>query len=185
LADEDISWLQFKKREILSRITHVIDCEAYSSGKDVFLREVSIYRVKTGECASFQIYMPIVLFDEKDRCVIYQINRVHGLPIVRSKLTYDFFTFEEGMKFMTDEFTSSNADLIAYKGGDIERNLLNKMGVKCLNLEVFMCPKYADLLIKYGYVAECCPYHISDKFHCSKHEVRVFTVFILDQIAKT
>lgn len=29
LADEDISWLQFKKREILSRITHVIDCEAY------------------------------------------------------------------------------------------------------------------------------------------------------------
>lgn len=122
--------------------------------------------------------MPILLFDEKDRCVIYQINRIHGLPIVRSKLTHDFFTFEEGMKFMTDEFTSSNADLIAYKGGDIERNLLNKMGV-------FMCPKYADLLIKYGYVAECCPYHISYKFHCSKHEVRVFTEFILDQIAKT
>ena len=44
------AWLQFKKRETLSRITHVIDCEAYSSGKDVFLREVSKYRVKTGEC---------------------------------------------------------------------------------------------------------------------------------------
>jgi hypothetical protein len=32
------------------------------------------------------------------------------------------------MDFLTEEFMT-NADLVAYKGGDIERNLLNNMGV--------------------------------------------------------
>jgi hypothetical protein len=77
---------------------------------------------------------------------------------------------------------TSNADLVAYKGGDIERNLLNNMGVQCINLEVLTCPKYVDLLTKYGYQQECCPYHIAQSYHCSRHEVKVFTQFIEELI---
>ena len=97
---------------------------------------------------------------------------------MREKLTDDFFTLEESMTFLTNEFIC-NADLVAYKGGDIERNLLDNMGVRCINLEVLECPKYADLLTKYGYIQECCrPYHLADTYHCSKHEVKVFTQFV-------
>jgi hypothetical protein len=121
--------------------------------------------------------MPFLPFNEKQYTIRYQIRNIHGLPIVRERLTDDFFTLEESMTFLTKEFTS-NADLVAYKGGDIERNLLNNMGVHCINLEVLACPKYADLLTNYGYVQECCPYHLADTYHCSRHEVKVFTHFV-------
>jgi hypothetical protein len=71
-----------------------------------------------------------------------------------------------------------NADLIAYKGGTIERDLLNSMGFKSINLEILGCERYYQLLTKYGIVAKCCPYHLSGKYHCSKHKVEVFTRFI-------
>ena len=74
----------------------------------------------------------------------------------------------------------NNADLVAYKGGDIERNLLNNMGVRCINLEILGCPKYVDLLTKYGFVSECCSFHMTDTYHCSRHEVKVFMHFVKD-----
>ena len=174
LSVEERQMINSRKKEIALRITHVIDCEAYTNVKK---REVSVYRVKTGECSSFQVYMPFVPFNEKNYTIQYQIQKVHGLPIVNKRLTSDFFTLEESMDFLTKEFLS-NADLVAYKGGDIERNLLNTMGVRCINLEVLSCPKYAELLTKYGYEQECCEYHIGNYFHCSKHEVKVFSEFV-------
>ena len=177
LSVEERQMINSRKKEIALRITHVIDCEAYTNVKKTFLREVSVYRVKTGEFSSFQVYMPFVPFNEKNYTIQYQIQKVHGLPIVNKRLTSDFFTLEESMDFLTKEFLS-NADLVAYKGGDIERILLNTMGVRCINLEVLSCPKYAELLTKYGYEQECCEYHIGNYFHCSKHEVKVFSEFV-------
>ena len=182
-TEDEMNIVNVNRKIIASRITHVMDCEAYSnSAKKVFLREVSVYRVKTHECSSFQIFMPFVPFNEKQYSVRYQIRNIHGLPVVKTRLRNDFFTLEEAMTFLTKEFTS-NADLVAYKGGDIERNLLNNMGVRCINLEVLACPKYVDLLTKYGYRQECCPYHIADSYHCSRHEVKVFTQFIEELIS--
>ncbi|CAB3995357.1 Hypothetical predicted protein [Paramuricea clavata] len=129
------------------------------------------------ECSSFQVYIPFVPFNETDYTIRYQIRKVHGLPIVNTRLTDDFFTLKESMDFLTKEFLN-NADLVAYKGGDIERTLLNNMGVRCINLEVLACPKYDVLLTKYGYEQECCKYHLGDYFHCSKHEVKVFSEFV-------
>jgi hypothetical protein len=182
LNGDEMNAVNAYRKIIASRITHVIDCEAYSnSAKKIFLREVSVYHVKTHECSSFQIIMPFVLFNEKQYSIRYQIKNIHGLPMVKERLTNDFFTLEEAMTFLTKEFTS-NADLVAYKGGDIERNLLNNMGVRCINLEVLTCPKYVDLLTKYGYQQECCPYHVAQSYHCSRHEVKVFTQFIEELI---
>jgi hypothetical protein len=169
------------RKLIASRITHILDCEAYTMKKKVFLREISVYRVNSEECSSFQVFMPFVPFNEKQYCIRYQIENIHGLPIVKKRLTSDFFTLEESMDFLTKEFMS-NADLVAYKGGDIERRLLNNMGVGCINLEIFNCPKYVDLLTIYGLVPECCQYrtvdNVLDNVHCSRHEVKVFSLFV-------
>ena len=73
-----------------------------------------------------------------------------------------------------------NADLVAYKGGTIERDMLASMGFKGINIEIIRCDKYANLLTKYGILSECCPYHMYDTCHCSKHEVQVFIYFLQD-----
>ncbi|CAB3977894.1 Hypothetical predicted protein [Paramuricea clavata] len=177
LSYEERGMVEENKKEIVSRITHVIDCEAYNNKKKTFIREISVYRVKTGECSSFQVFMPFVPFNESNYTIDYQIKRIHGLPVVRKRLTDDFYTFKESMTFLTDEFMR-HADLVAYKGGDIERTLLNNMGVRCINLEILSCPKYIDLLTIFGQTQECCPYHLGNHFHCSKHEVKMFAHFI-------
>ncbi|CAB3977942.1 Hypothetical predicted protein [Paramuricea clavata] len=116
--------------------------------------------------------MPFVPFNEYSYTIEYQIKKIHGLPIVRKRLTDDFYTLKESIAFLTDEFMC-NADLVAYKGGDIERTLLNNMGVRCINLEILTCPKYADLLTIFGQPQECCPYHLGNHYHCSKHETQL------------
>jgi hypothetical protein len=123
--------------------------------------------------------MPSVYFNERKYAIQYQIKNIHGLPIVTERLTKYFYTLEEGTRFLTLEFMA-NADLVAYKGGDIERDLLNNMGIRCINLEILGCPKYEVLLSKYGIVTECCTYHNKGSYHCSKHEVKVFTRFVRD-----
>lgn len=65
----------------------------------------------------------------------YQIWKIHGLPIVRERLTHDFYLYDEVLYFLRSEFIK-NADIVAYMGGTIELDLLIHMGFKSINLEV-------------------------------------------------
>ena len=162
----------------------MIDCEAYTQRGRTLLCEVSVYCIRENKCSSYQINFLCVDFNERDRCVKYQIDHVHGLPVVHSRLDDNFFTYNEVMMLLQMEFMK-NADLVAYKGGTIERDMLYKMGVKGINIEIIGCEKYAELLTKYGIVAECFPYHVYDTCHCSKHEVQVFNYFLQEVLNDT
>ena len=90
-----------------------------------------------GTCVSYQIYMPQLYFNENSRTVRYQIEHVHGLPVVRERISDDFYTYGEVMAMLERQFLSF-ADLVAYKGGTIERDLLSSMGVKSLILRCWV-----------------------------------------------
>ncbi|CAB4007373.1 Hypothetical predicted protein [Paramuricea clavata] len=170
------------QKDIVSRITHVMDCEAYTLGKNqVYLREVSVYRIRDKKTFSFQIYMPDIYINPK--VVHYQIHHVHGLPVVREKNNEDFLQYRDVYKVLCEEFMTS-ADLVGYKGGTIERDLLKKLGTKGINIELLGCEKYANLITKYGITPERCPYHLYGDYHCSRHEVQVFAHF-LNELAQT
>ncbi|CAB3982321.1 Hypothetical predicted protein [Paramuricea clavata] len=158
------------QKDIVSRITHVMDCEAYTLGKNqVYLREVSVYRIRDEKTFSFQIYMPNIYINPK--VVHYQIHHVHGLPVVYEKNNEDFLQYHDVYKVLCEEFMTS-ADLVGYKGGTIERDLLKKLGTKGINIELLGCEKYANLITKYGMTPERCPYHLYGDYHCSRHEVQ-------------
>jgi hypothetical protein len=75
--------------------------------------------------------------------------------------------------------TFENAKLVGYKGGTIERDMLNHMPIGAINLEVLGCPKYVTLLDKYGIAQQDCGYHIQNGvYHCSGHEVQLFSYYI-------
>ena len=162
----------------MERITHIIDCEGYSGQHKTYLCEVSVYDIKNYMCVSYQIYMPQLYFNENSRTVRYQIEHVHGLPVVRERISDDFYTYGEVMAMLERQFLSF-ADLVAYKGGTIERDLLSSMGVKSINIEVLGCPKYTQLFTLSGIDHWCCRYHIYNSFHCSAHQVEVFKHFIM------
>ena len=160
------------------RITHIIDCEAYIWHKKYFLREVSVLCRSTNIVTTYQIYIPnVTLFDENDRGVRYQIGVIHGLPIERHRVDNNFYLYHEMINMLRKIFES--ADLVAYKGGNIERDLLNMLGVSCINMEIMACPKYERLLLKYDVKHDDCGYHIAKgKYHCSRHEVKLFSQFL-------
>ena len=74
--------------------------------------------------------------------------------------------------------------LIAYKGGEIERKLLNALYIPNINLEVWDCPKYNDLVSVYSPpdMLNCGLHtHFSHTVilpHCPKQETFVFKMWL-------
>ena len=165
------------KSNVTGCITHVMDCECYIVNKKWYLREVSVFDLKTNELYMYQIYY-FANEVSYNKSMAYQINVVHGLPLIRGKVTNDFFRCSNVLFFLSQHFQNSNT-LVACKGGTIEYKTLKSMNVKSINIEILGCPKYENLLSKYNIEhIKCCKYHKSNLFHCSGHEVEVFTRFI-------
>ena len=67
--------------------------------------------------------------------------------------------------------------LIAYKGGQIEKEILENMGLPCVDLEEYGCPKADALWRSYFNPGTSCGHHKVEtlKFiHCSKQETFLF-----------
>lgn len=175
---EESLFLKHNVGSISKRITHVFDCELFCERKQKFLRECSVYDVRRRIVYNFHVY-----YSRKElawtKTINFQIRKLHGLPLVRYKKTDDFFTQVECLKNLQELFTSSSDVFVAYKGGQIERDLCRKFNVDCINLELLGCPKF-EMLKKIG---ENCIYHLPNKdsqreYHCSKVEVQTFAKFV-------
>jgi len=59
---------------------------------------------------------------------------------------------------------------VAYKGGCIERHLLNGLGIPNINLEDIGCPKINDIILECPFTFPTCGHH-KKNFHCPKQEV--------------
>ena len=46
-----------------------------------------------------------------------------------------------------DGTANSRQTVVAYKGGHVEKDLLNKLNIPCLNLETWGCPKCPHCLL--------------------------------------
>jgi hypothetical protein len=168
------------KKHVLGSVTHIMDCECYTVNKRMRLREVSIHNVCDKKTFTYHIYH---LKDEipYTKTVHYQIYKIHGLPIVHSKITKDFYTTDEVYFFLKQHFLEKDV-LVAYKGGRVEYDILAGLDTKSVNLEVFGCPKYKELILKHNMKQECCCYHLNDSYHCSGHEVKMFARFVSENM---
>ena len=175
LGNDEQQYVNKYKHEIVNRVTHIIDCEAYTLAKKHYLREISIYRVCDGQTFSYQIYTPDLYLCDKS--IAYQVKHIHGLPQVHTRRNEDFLLYREVLKILRDEFLA-RADLVAYKGGVIERDFLKFLGTKGINLEILGCEKYNHLITKYGILPMRCRYHNPGDYHCSRHEVQIFALFL-------
>ena len=68
LRNDEQQYVNKHKNEIVNRVTHIIDCEAYTLVKKHYLREISIYRVCDGRTFSYQIYTPDLYLCDIELC---------------------------------------------------------------------------------------------------------------------
>jgi hypothetical protein len=73
--------------------------------------------------------------------------------------------------------------LIAYKGGNYEKNLLADLNIPSVNLECFGCPKAQKLFDQMIWLETCGKHLTVDAYqHCPKVEVEAYGLWLEEQL---
>ncbi|GFU97688.1 uncharacterized protein TNCV_4455741 [Trichonephila clavipes] len=117
---------------------------------------------------------------EVRQTLYFQSKHVIGLPITPGRNERDCIQYECLEKVLKDIYyfcQRSGANVVAYKGGEKEKNILERLEIPSVDLQCFGCPSFKDL-IKFGRVYSAlrdCGHHTELKkgklMHCPKAEV--------------
>ena len=158
----------------MNTIGSIIDMDGFIVNKKFYCKELGMLRINEEVAISYHFKMPFRWMDlnDKDRknCS-HLIKNVHKLPLY----TANSLPPQHLEDIVKDFYDSIGKSPIAYKGGSIEANLLRKLNIPSVNLEIYGCPK-AEYLFNNMVWLETCGKHIgTDPYlHCPKTEVEAF-----------
>ena len=133
----------------------ILDLEGFFINKTFHVRELGYY-TWNGEHSRHAFSIPIpykTLHDKDKRTVNFVCRKNHGLayqpcapeifqdPRILGPLVKDIHQ-EYSERAQSSE---GKRTVVGYKGGHVEKDLLQKLNILSLNLETLGCPKYDDL----------------------------------------
>lgn len=153
----------------LHNITHIIDIDGFYVNKHFYPKEICLLSVDNDDALRIDVRLPMS-FNElthKQRSqVCYVTKFVHGLywtndidtsGLKAERMLYDAKNVPTIIRAALREYADRRRSflepdpqvLIAYKGGNLERNILVAAGIPCIDLEVYGCPRF-ETLIQYN-----------------------------------
>ena len=128
-----------RNQNIAKRVTHIIDCEGYSTPHTkVFLREVSVWVRKSDVVETYHIYMPNrKLFNPQHKCVRYQIFQVHGFTRGGVRVDELYIYYETLLKPENIDlcvFSKKQSDTVVYDSRCDENGILTHVNEKVIYL---------------------------------------------------
>ena len=160
----------------LEWICLLIDLEGFFIEKIFYCRELG-WRSRT-ERGNVKYRIPHYFHQltPKDKVTTtYVTKRVHGLTFYDhpNEQAKPQACVQQDILQLYQRFKSPNQDLVAYKGGHIEKDILKRLNILTINLEHWGCPKF-ETLLKQGFqeVADCGHHHPSG--HLSTIECETF-----------
>ena len=127
----------------------VIDLEGFFVQKKFQVREMGYYSWNE-HFDRHAFYQPAALKDlsHKDKKTVnFAKYNVHGLtyrPRYQER-AYEYDEVDIVLLRLYSQFKTEKRTVVAYKGGHVEKDLLNKLNIPCLDLETWGCPKYEQL----------------------------------------
>lgn len=185
----------------LVRLTHILDLDGFILEDGFRCKEMALIEVGSGRLL-FEHYRLDKRFQDlsprEQSSVQYVTNAVHGLPYINTKYdNLDQAHLLESVLFAIRSGPYALADVVVgYKGGHLERSLLDELQIQSVNMELLNCPRFNTLLdsmqsdkhLRTGYsndiAAIHCPLHINrhkSGLHCAKHEVCMFRRWYLNK----
>ena len=161
----------------------ILDLDGYRiSGKPFIVREMGWCNMY-GQSASVHFTHPLnyTQLSVKDkRTVNYIYNHVHGLRFQATAkekaLPQD--QLEIFIQTLYDTLSTKDQTVVAYKGGTLERDILNKLQLPHVDLEWFHCPKADQLVSSEFNPGPSCGHHRTAEnkklIHCPKQETYLF-----------
>ena len=163
-------------RHELDDVCLVIDMECFRVNNVYQCRELGYcsWRGDSGRVA-VKPAKPLNRLTPRERQQAHFLTReIHGLFYTVDKRENAIFSVTCFMKQLYDEFATQDRQRVAFKGGRIELDLLNYLGMPYLDLETLGCPKY-DQLRQHGKQEQTCGWHaIPNKHHCAMAECIAF-----------
>ena len=124
----------------------VIDLEGFYVQGAFQLRELGYHSWQgdAGRHSFFQRVMYRDLPDKDRRTVGVVCRKIHGLSYQPSEVgdPTDPRNLHYLLHRLYRKFATEHRTVVAYKGGNIEKELLLNLGIPCVNLELLGCPKY-------------------------------------------
>jgi hypothetical protein len=117
---------------------------------------------------------------KKSRKTAYFCEKnIHGLRFKPKKfeVVKPYNQFERDVRNFYSDYASSEKYIVAFKGGCVEKNVLQKLEVPFVNIEIYDVPKYDTLNVNGEYNRFTCGYH-DNVFHCPRAEVKAFKDFL-------
>lgn len=121
----------------------------------------------------------------------YVFHNVHGIKFQDYGCgEYDQDKIGQIIRSFTNEVQTP---LIGYKGGIIEKKILEKMGIPCVNIEIYGCPKFNTLILdsRYNDIPDkSCNLHQKkynykgEIMHCVVVETAIFRNWYIKNILK-
>lgn len=173
----------------LSNVCLIIDFDGFFVNKKFYVREMGFYSLTKNVCGSYRFklnHLVKKLTDKDWKCIRYCSKYIHGLSFRKLPGEQDIFNLNFLTALVRIEYEQSkrqNKFLVAFKGGHVEKDLLQKMGYPYVNLENFGCPKF-DFL-PWPEVPDC-GYHKKLKkgetVHCPQVECVAFAEWVKENL---
>ena len=167
----------------MNAIGGIIDMDGFTINKKFYCKELGMLKMDKEVAISYHFDIGIQWSDltYKDRkTCMYLTRHIHKLPFhatCRESLALSRLDV-----IVKDFYDDIGQKTIAYKGGHIERDLLKKLNIPGINLEVFGCPKAEYLFNKLVWLETCGQHVGTDPYkHCPKVEVEAFGVWLKEQ----
>ncbi|KAF8789000.1 hypothetical protein HNY73_006982 [Argiope bruennichi] len=185
---------------MLSRVCCIIDVDGFDIKKsdkfghytnEFLVRELGYVRVDPNydlmpKSYRFDLRQKISLgrCSPKGRQTLnYQSRNIVGLTVLPKPEECDAIEYDRLKEVLQDIYDfcrRTDADVIAYKGGDKERKLCESLNIPCLDLQGFGCPSYKELVEArkvYSHLQDCnhhTEFRGTSLVHCPKAEVTAY-----------
>lgn len=174
----------------LINICAVIDIDGFHTSTTFYPREFGYTSLtkRTNESFRFKLNHLAKQLSSKDwKTVRYCTRHIHGLRFCthpQEKDLHDAETLKQLIQCMYNDNKTLEKYIIAYKGGCVEKQILDELEIPSVNLEDFECPKYEHLPKP---SIKDCGYHSKYAYnnayvHCPKVECYAFADWIMSNI---
>ncbi len=162
----------------------VLDLDGFTVNGEFKTRELGYATLATNESGVYhfdpQIYMKTLSHTDKSTAG-YAAYQIHGMFVIPDfdEPTCKISILEKIVSMLYEIHKHPIRYVVGYKGGHIEKDLLEKLDIPCLNIEELGCPRYNQIgTSTFTDISENCDFHHHYRGqgfpHCARREAEVF-----------
>jgi len=163
----------------LRRVCMILDMEGFVlPGNRVILCEVGWCDMHgVSDSIHFKPDVPYRSLTLRDRRTVgYVFHNIHALPFETrpQENAIEGSLVDSVVKTLHDTLSTVEKDVVAYKGGTLEKQLLSRLNIPHVDLEAYECPKANRLLWQGFEPLFDCGCHTHSHVHCPRVETYLF-----------